>query len=247
MLVGIQFLRMVQVQDIEIGFYAVVALIMLPNFMMIWTQYGIGAFHLDAINPIDEGLPSYQMVGILGFFFDYSFWQKHHWIAPYNYELLIGFLVLVFVVCGKMSKNVLSETPRQRKDMFSALSLGAVLLGAVLAVKLSGLDSLVYGEHFYYFFYTFVFYWGRNEINMQICSVTNQKYNTFNWSTIIFLASLALPILFPAVRNHLSSYLLGCLLVQGVLLGELVVSFLRQAAGVLGIKLFSVNPPPKDA
>lgn len=53
MLVGLQFLKIIQAQDIELSFYAIVGLIMIPNFIMIWTQYGIGAFHFDAINPID--------------------------------------------------------------------------------------------------------------------------------------------------------------------------------------------------
>ena len=85
MLVGIQFIRLLQADDIEIAFYALVFLIMIPNFVVIWTQYGIGSFHLDAINPIDEGLPCYQLVGIIGYFIDYSFWRKHHIITSYNY------------------------------------------------------------------------------------------------------------------------------------------------------------------
>lgn len=91
-----------------------------------------------------------------------------------------------------------------------------------------------------------VFYWGRNEIHMQICSVAKQKFQPFNFSTIFFIASIALPIAVPAVRIHLKTYLMGCLIVQGVLLMELVVSFLRQAASILNIKLFQVNPPPTE-
>lgn len=245
MLVGIQFLRLIQVQHVEGGFYAIIALIMVPNFILIWVQYGIGAFHLDVVNPIDDGLPSFQILALFGFFLNYSFWRQHHWFTSYNYELLLGFLVLVFIVCGKMTRNVLQETTRKRNDMLGVLILPAVLVAIVVAVKLSGLSELVYGEHFYLYFYTFVFFWGRNEIQMQTCSVTNQQFNPLNWSTLLFAASLALPILLPPLRSHLSTYLIGCLLLQAVLLVELAISFLRQAASVLGIRLFAINPPPK--
>ena len=107
MLVGIQFVRLLQAQDVELTFYAVIVLIMVPNFVVIWTQYGIGSFHLDEINPIDEGLPCYQIIGILGYFMDYSFWQKQHIITSYNFEFLLGFVVMVLIVLGKMTKNVL--------------------------------------------------------------------------------------------------------------------------------------------
>lgn len=53
MLVGLQFIRLIQADNLEITFYALVLLIMVPNFLIIWTQYGIGSFHFDVINPID--------------------------------------------------------------------------------------------------------------------------------------------------------------------------------------------------
>lgn len=127
--------------------------------------------------------------------------------------------------------------------MLSTLVLPALLVGVVGAIKLSGLAAYVYGEHFYAFFYILVFFWGRNEIHMQICSVAKQKFNVFNWSTIFFLASMAVPIAVPAVRAHLSSYLCSCLVIQGIFMIELIVSFLRQAASILKIRLFHVNPP----
>jgi hypothetical protein len=80
---------------------------MIPNFIVIWTQYGIGSFHLDAINPIDEGLPCYQLMGLMGYFIDYSFWQQHHLVASYNYEFLLLFIGIVILVCAKMTKNVI--------------------------------------------------------------------------------------------------------------------------------------------
>jgi hypothetical protein len=48
---------------------------LIPNFIVIWTQYGTGAFHFDEINPIDEGLPCYQLLGLGGYFISYSFWK----------------------------------------------------------------------------------------------------------------------------------------------------------------------------
>jgi hypothetical protein len=107
MLVGIQVMRIMQIDDSEISFYAVFFIIMIPNFVLIWTQYGIGAFHLDVINPIDEGLPSHQLLGILGYFLDYSFWRKHHIFASYNYECLLVFLAIAIFVMITTAKNVM--------------------------------------------------------------------------------------------------------------------------------------------
>jgi hypothetical protein len=154
---------------------------------------------------------------------------------------------MVVVILGKTTWNVLRDTKRKRSDMLSTLGLPLVLLGLVVAVKLSGLGTYVYGEHFYAFFYTVALYWGRNEIYMQVCSVANQKYNAFNWSTLVFIASLAVSIAFPAIRSHLSTYLYIFLAIQALFLAELIFSFLRQAASILNIKLFQVNPPPKTA
>lgn len=107
MLVGVQVIRMMQADDSEIAFYAVFSIIMIPNFVLIWTQYGIGAFHLDVVNPIDEGLPSYQLLGILGYFLDYSFWRKHHIFTSYNYESLLLFLAIAIFVMITTAKNVM--------------------------------------------------------------------------------------------------------------------------------------------
>ena len=247
MLVGLQFVRLIQADSLETTFYALVFLIMIPNFLIIWTQYCIGAFHFDVINPIDEGLPCYQLMGILGYFLDYSFWRKQHIITSYNYEFLLGFWIMAMVLLGKTTKNVLKDTKRSRADLLATLGLPLVLIGLVAAVKLSGLGAYVYGEHFYAFFYTVALYWGRNEIYMQVCSVANQKFNAFNWSTLFFIGILILPIALPTIRSHLSTHLYICLAIQALFLGETIFSFLNQAASILNIKLFHVNPPPKTA
>ncbi|XP_031505801.1 uncharacterized protein LOC116268162 [Nymphaea colorata] len=183
----------------------------------------------------------------LGFLLDYSFWQEQHIIAPYNYEFLLFFLLVVVLVCWKMTRNVMKETKRESRDMYNALAMPVVLIVVVAAVKFSGLSQYVYGEHFYAYLYIWVCFWGRNEIHMQICSVASQKFKVFNWSTIFFLASMAIPILIPAVRAHLSAYLYVCLAIQFIFMIELFISFLRQAASILNIRLFRINPPPAEA
>jgi hypothetical protein len=144
--------------------------------------------------------------------------------------------------------GVVRESKREKKDLYSTLWLPFVLFAVLGAIKVSGLGELLYSEHFYPFFYMLTFFWGRNEIYMQICSVANQKYNALNWSTITFAVSLAVPILVPSVRQHLCLYLSVCLVIQAIFLIELIVSFLKQASSILNIKLFSINqiPEPKS-
>jgi len=57
---------------------------------------------------------------------------------------------------------------------------------------------------------------------------------------------MLLPIVVPAVRSHLSNYLLLCLIIQFLFMMELIISFLLQAASILKIRLFHVNPPPAE-
>lgn len=52
-LVGIQFVKLIQCQDVEMTFYFLVIILFIPNFLIIWTQYATGAFHFDEINPVD--------------------------------------------------------------------------------------------------------------------------------------------------------------------------------------------------
>lgn len=243
MLVGLQFLKLLQCQDIETSMYLLVLVVLIPNFLVIWCQYGTGGFHLDEINPIDEGLPCYQLLGLCGYFFDYSFWKKQHWFSSYNYEFLIIFFVLAIMVCGKMCKDVLRDTKRDKKDVLKTLLLPTVLALLVAAFKLTGISDLFYGAYFYPFFYTLVFFWGRNELYMQICSVANQRFNPLNWGTISYAISMLVPMLVPAVRENLGNYLYLCLAIQALFLIELIISFLLQASSILGIKLFKVNKP----
>lgn len=243
MLVGLQFLKLLQCQDIESSFYLLVLIILIPNFLVIWCQYGTGSFHFDEINPIDEGLPCYQLIGLFGYFFDYSFWKQQHWFSSYNYEFLIVFLVAAAFVCAKMCKGVLRDTKRDQKDVLKTLLLPTVLAVLIGAFKISGLLDIYLGEYFYPFFYTLVFFWGRNEIYMQICSVANQQFNPLNWGTISYAISIILPIFVPAIRENLNSYLYLCLAIQTIFLIQLIISFLLQASSILNIKLFMINKP----
>jgi hypothetical protein len=51
---------------------------------MIWTQYGVGHFKLGVINPVDDGLPFIQLMGIGGAMVSFSFFKEDHWISTYN-------------------------------------------------------------------------------------------------------------------------------------------------------------------
>lgn len=227
------------------GVYALTFVIMLPNFAGLWTQYGVGEFKLDRINPIDEGLPSYQLLALGGFFFDYSFWQKQHLVSSYNMEFLLGFSVVVVVICTKMCKDVLSQTTRSKQDMLAKLALPAVLIAVLALIRFGGLRQELYVDNFYCLFYILLLFWGRNLMLMQVCSVTNQIFSVFNRGTNFFIIAILLPFLFTPLRAHLSNYLLGVIAVQCLLLFEFVYSFLDQATTILGIRVFKIKPFPQ--
>lgn len=112
---------------------------MVPNFLGLWTQYGVGEFKLDRINPIDEGLPSYQLIALAGYFIDFSFWKKPHIISSYNIEFLLFFSVVVVLICAKMCKDVMKTTGRSKADMFSKFVLLVVLIAALCLFRFGGL------------------------------------------------------------------------------------------------------------
>ena len=157
---------------------------------------------------------------------------------------MLAFVVMVIVILGKMCINVLPNTHRERREILSTLLLPIILVSILVIVRLSNLNTLLYGEHFYVFFYTIACFWARNEIYMQICSVTNQNFNALNWSTITFVASFLLLIIFPSIQSNIGLYLGLILGIQLFFLIELIISFLNQAANILQIKLFKVNIIP---
>jgi hypothetical protein len=114
---------------------------MIPNFLGLWTQYGVGEFKLDRINPIDEGLPSYQLMALSGFFIDFSFWKRDHLISSYNIEFLLIFSVVVIVACTKMCKDVMKNTKRSTSDMLNKFVLPYVLISALCLFRFGGLRS----------------------------------------------------------------------------------------------------------
>ena len=73
-------------------------------------------------------------------------------------------------------------------------------------------------------------------------SVTGQRTNPFNWGTLSFMACMLLPVAVPQLLPYLSAYLWAVLALQLFLLSEFIVSFLNQATGILGIRLFSIKP-----
>lgn len=150
---------------------------------------------------------------------------------------------MAIIVCVKMCKDVLKDTKRDKKDLLSTLLLPTVLGLFIAAFKLTGLSNLFYGAYFYPFFYTLVFFWGRSEIYMQICSVANQRFNPLNWGTISYIVTMIIPMLVPVVRDNLNTYLYLCLTIQALFLLELIISFLLQASTILNIKLFKINKP----
>jgi hypothetical protein len=81
--------------------------------------------------------------------------------------------------------------------MLATLWLPLILAALIAANKLTGLEKLVYHEYLYVYFYIITFWWGRNEIYLQICSVAEQKFNPFNWGTIAFVVSMIVLFLFP--------------------------------------------------
>lgn len=242
LLFALQICSIIQMRDGEHCIYYIAIIIMVPNFAGLWMQYSVGEFKLDRINPIDEGLPTYAIFAILSGIFQWHFWNDFHIWNTYNEEFLSVFSVVVVIIIANMCKNILKESKRGRADVLSKLWLPVILVASLLAVKLSGCD-FIYREHFYPFFYTLVFFWGRSMMLMQVSHVANQVFPVLNRGTLFYVVALGGFIAFHSqIGSHAHSYLLAMCIIQGLLLGEFIWSFLNQAKQILGIQLFSIKP-----
>jgi len=84
--------------------YFAVGITLIPNFFLLWSEYGCGVFKLDFINPVDEGIPFIQLTTIATIFLGGSFWQGFNIFSALGYELLLIFIVISTLVTIKTIK-----------------------------------------------------------------------------------------------------------------------------------------------
>ena len=76
---------------------------------------------------------------------------------------------------------------------------------------------------------------------MQVCSVTNQRYDPFNIGTSFFFLAMLAPLCSQFLKDNLGVYLTIVMVAQLIILLEFIVSFLTQAKHILGIDLFRIK------
>jgi len=126
--------------------------------------------------------------------------------------------------------------------MLFKLILIPILIAIFVFIELSGLSQQIYQVYYFRFFYALTFFWTRNIIYMQICAVCNTTFKVLNIGTVSYLVCL-LFMAFAPIKENLGNFLTFVLILQGLLLLELILSFLNQATEILQIKFFSINPP----
>jgi hypothetical protein len=97
-------------------------------------------------------------------------------------------------------------------------------------------------EIFYPFFYSIMFFWSRNMINIQLYHITKQKYRVFNRGTMSFIAFCVIYFVFHKSLpiSDFSYFLIMCI-VEGIVFFEFVIRVLNEGANILGIKIFSIK------
>lgn len=106
---------------------------MVPNFILLWNEYSTGAFTLDVINPIDEGLLMFQVVALVGCFVDFGFLSGIGWRYPIKYELMTVFLAVATLVAGKSVVIGIREAKKSLGHLLYQF-LTPLILVAVLAM-----------------------------------------------------------------------------------------------------------------
>lgn len=83
-----------------------------------------------------------------------------------------------------------------------------------------------------------MFAWGQNMIQIQLCAVTEQKYNPFNSSTLSFVM-LFLGRLF--IKTEAKTYFTIVALISFTLFFQFATSLSTQIAKILNIKVFTIK------
>lgn len=105
----------------------------------------------------------------------------------------------------------------------------------------------IYDKIYVYVIYIFMFMYARNMILIQLCSVTQQKYNVFNRGTNFYLIAMNGFILAARITNFsVNHYFTVVLIIQFCLFIEFVYSAFNQAAKILKIRIFSIPYEEKD-
>lgn len=121
------------------------------------------------------------------------------------------------------------------------VSCGIAILLVYLSIPV--LDTHV----FYSFFYSIMFMWSRNMINIQLQHITKQKYRVFNRGTLSFLVLCGFYVLFGRVFNiEAYTYFLMVCVIQGIVFFEFTARVLYEGATVLGIRVFSLKKPKQN-
>lgn len=97
---------------------------------------------------------------------------------------------------------------------------------------------------FYAFFYSIMFMWSRNMINIQLQYITKQKYRVFNRGTLSFLILCGFYVVFHKIFSiEAYTYFLLVCVIQAIVFFEFVVRVLNEGASILGIHVFSLKKP----
>lgn len=109
---------------------------------------------------------------------------------------------------------------------------------AVAILTLYFSSKCPFDEAFWPIFYSLLFSWSRNMIEMQLYYVTKQKYNPFNLGTLGFvLPSLA----FLLSNSPANAYFWGVAGLSAFIFFEFVISVIRQSCKILNIRAFSIS------
>lgn len=92
--IGLQAMKLFHL-DYRFQISLIPVFLMSQYFCVMWSQYCIGYFKLGRVNPVDEGLPMYALLFLVGSQIDLSIMDKFHWVAPYGYEFIYGLIFLL--------------------------------------------------------------------------------------------------------------------------------------------------------
>lgn len=185
----LQFLEIIRIKDFNVIIFCIFVFIMAVFFSALWNQYSTGVFKLGRINPVDEGLPALALGSLSFIFISTEGLGEFHVFAPLNQEILICLGGVLVVLLISMNKDIFKNAVRAKMDVLEALSL--LVFTGIALVLVHVIDSETYfNRNGLQVFYSLLFFWSRNMIEIQLYYISGQKFKVYNRGTNIFLFTL---------------------------------------------------------
>lgn len=154
----------------------------------------------------------------------------------------MGLILAALIV--SMNKDILKNSIREKSDVLEALSL-LVLTGFALILVYFLDPTIYYLRNGMQVYYSLLFFWSRNMIEIQLYYVSKQKFKVHNRGTNIFMFTLLGWVFLGKFLTQLGltaeTYFWIVLAMNAAVFFEFALNVLKQGSQLLGINILTIK------